>query len=179
VSTLQSDFDQGFTKLMREHFARAVRYCSRMLGDIGEGEEVAQQAFVKLLEKRKNLEQTRESLPYLYRVLRNACVDHIRARKREVSELGDDHAAWLGRDLGSAEQAEISQAVLEAVGALEEPQREVVLLRFYEGLELQEVADATGQSMGAVAMKLSRAKLKLKEKLGRLPVFADYAKEPE
>src|SRR5690348_16059888 len=106
---------------MREHFARAVRYCSRMLGDIGEGEEVAQQAFVKLLEKRQNLEQTRESLPYLYRVLRNACVDHIRARKREIAELGDDHAAWLGKDLGRAEQSEISQAVLEAVGTLEEP----------------------------------------------------------
>ena len=106
---LQSDFDQGFTKLVREHFARAVRYCSRMLGDIGEGEEVAQQAFVKLLEKRKNLEQTRESLPYLYRVLRNACVDHIRARKHESAAEVEEHAAWLGRDLANAERAEISQ----------------------------------------------------------------------
>lgn len=176
---LQSEFERGFTDLWREHFARAVRYCSRMLGSIGEGEEVAQQAFVKLLEKRQNLEQTRESLPYLYRVLRNACVDHIRARKRETAELGGEHAAWLGRDLLHAEQAEIAQAVLEAVGALEEPQREVVLLRFYEGLELADVAEATGQSLGAVAMKLSRAKLKLKEKLGRLPVFAAFAKEQQ
>lgn len=174
---LHSDFDEGFTKLVREHFARAVRYCSRMLGDIGEGEEVAQQAFVKLLEKRRNLEQTRDSLPYLYRVLRNACVDHIRARKHSSAAGAEEQVAWLGRDLDRAEQAEISQAVLEAVGTLEEAQREVVLLRYYEGLELQEVAEATGQSMGAVAMKLSRAKQKLKERLGRLPVFADFAKE--
>lgn len=174
---LQSGFDEGFTKLVREHFARAVRYCSRMLGDIGEGEEVAQQAFVKLLETRRNLEQTRDSLPYLYRVLRNACVDHIRARKHPIAAGAEEQVAWLGRDLDRAEQAEISQAVLEAVGTLEEAQREVVLLRYYEGLELQEVAEATGQSMGAAAMKLSRAKQKLKERLGRLPVFADFAKE--
>ncbi|HRJ80003.1 MAG TPA: sigma-70 family RNA polymerase sigma factor [Planctomycetota bacterium] len=177
VTALQGDFEQSFGELVREHFARAVRYCSRMLGDIVEGEEVAQQAFVKLLERRQSLSRTRETLPYLYRVLRNACVDHIRARKRMSGEEAFEQAAWMGRDLSRAEESEVSQAVLEAVGTLEEGQREVVLLRFFEGLELHEVAAATGQSLGAVAMKLSRAKLKLKEKLGRLPVFADYAKE--
>mgnify|MGYP003382490625 CR=1 FL=1 len=175
MTVIPGDFEQGFAKLVQEHFARAVRYCSRMLGDIGEGEEVAQAAFVKLLEKRRNLDETRESLPYLYRVLRNACVDHLRARKRALTDDGLDQMAWLGKDLSQAEGSEISNAMLEAISTLEDGQREVVLLRFYEGLELTEVAQATGQSMGAVAMKLSRAKMKLKERLGRLPVFADLA----
>jgi RNA polymerase sigma-70 factor (ECF subfamily) len=175
VTALSGDFEEGFSRLVREHFARAVRYCSRMLGDIGEGEEVAQAAFVKLLEKRRNLEATRESLPYLYRVLRNACVDYLRARRAQT-DASLDQAAWVGKDLSKAESAEVSNALLEAIATLDEPQREVVLLRFYEGLELNEVAEATGQSMGAVAMKLTRAKAKLKERLGRLPVFAELAK---
>ena len=52
------DRDWDFSRLVEEHFTRAVRFCARMLGNVSEGEEVAQQAFVSLLEKgRKPWEQ--------------------------------------------------------------------------------------------------------------------------
>ena len=173
------EFDTRFGALVQEHFGRAVRYCARMLGDIGEGEEVAQQAFVKLFEKRRKPWEGGDPKPYLFRVLRNACIDHIRSRKRRAASGDIEQVAWEGRDLSGAEEDEINQAVLEAVGNLEDSQREAVLLRFFEGLSLTETAKATGRSVGATAMLLSRAKVRLKQRLGKLPAFDEYVTREE
>jgi RNA polymerase sigma-70 factor, ECF subfamily len=161
----QREWDIG--RLVEEHFARAVRFCARMLGNVTDGEEVAQQAFVHLLEKGRKPWEQGDPLPFLYRVLRNACIDHVRRGKTRRAEGSLDEVA--ARDLGGAEDSEVREALLNAVGALEQGQREAVLLRFYEGLSLKEAADALGKSVGATAMLLSRAKANLKEVLRKLP----------
>jgi RNA polymerase sigma-70 factor, ECF subfamily len=165
----QRDWDFG--RLVEEHFARAVRFCARMLGNVTDGEEVAQQAFVHLLEKGRKPWEQGDPLPFLYRVLRNACIDHVRRGKTRRAEGSLDEAT--ARDLSSEDEGEVREALLNAVGALEHSQREAVLLRFYEGLSLKEAADALGKSVGATAMLLSRAKANLKEALGKLPELRD------
>ncbi len=159
-----------FGRLVEDHFARAVRFCSRLLGNVSEGEEVAQQAFVNLLEKGKRPWEQGDPLPFLYTVLRNACIDHVRRTKRQAAPMEFDAPAPQP-DLSQAEEREISQALYAALKTLEAPQREAVLLRFYEGLELPQVAKAMQRSIGATAMLLTRAKAKLKERLGKLPGF--------
>lgn len=160
--------DWDFSRLVEEYFSRAVRFCARMLGNVTEGEEVAQQAFVNLYEKGRKPWEKGDPLPYLYRVLRNACIDHVRRRRTRRAD-GSLESAHSTPDLSKAEEGEIREAVLAAVGQLEDAQREVVLLRFFEGLSLKEAADAVGKSVGATAMLLSRAKVNLKEVLGKLP----------
>lgn len=169
----ESQAGWDFARLVQEYFSRAVRFCARMLGDIGEGEEVAQQAFVQLLEKGHRPWEKGDPLPYLFAVLRNACVDHVRKRKRRSAEGDANEVAAPGRDLSNAEAHEIRHALLEAVAKLEQAQREVILLRFFEGMELADVATTTGRTLGATAMLITRAKAKLKEMLGRLPAFQD------
>ena len=160
--------DWDFSRLVEEYFSRAVRFCARMLGNVSEGEEVAQQAFVNLYEKGRKPWEKGDPLPYLYRVLRNACIDHTRRRRVRRAD-GSLETAQSAPDLSKAEASEVQEAVLAAVGQLEEAQREVVLLRFFEGLSLKEAADTVGKSVGATAMLLSRAKANLKETLGKLP----------
>jgi len=167
---LERDFDFG--RLVEENFARAVRFCARMLGNLTEGEEVAQQAFVSLLEKGRKPWEQGDPLPFLYRVLRNACIDHVRRRKVRAAD-GEVDTAAARPELDTAGEHEVREALLAAVGGLETGQREAVLLRFYEGLSLKETADALGRSVGATAMLLSRAKAALKETLGRLPELRD------
>lgn len=161
--------DWDFGRLVEEHFARAVRFCTRLLGNVSDGEEVAQQAFVNLLQKGKRPWEQGDPLPFLYTVLRNACVDHVRRRRH--SPAGDLDPQAPQRDLSGAEEREISDALYAALEALEAPQREAILLRFYEGLELPQVAHVMKRSIGATAMLLTRAKARLKERLGRLPEF--------
>jgi RNA polymerase sigma-70 factor (ECF subfamily) len=159
--------DWDFSRLVEEHFARAVRFCARMLGNVSEGEEVAQQAFVSLLEKGRKPWEQGDPLPFLYRVLRNACIDHTRRRKTRAAEGSLDAAA--AQDLSAATAPEVIDALHAAVSELEAAQREVIVLRFFEGLELRDVAKTVGKSTGATAMLISRAKANLKAALGSLP----------
>ncbi|MCB9931794.1 MAG: RNA polymerase sigma factor [Planctomycetes bacterium] len=166
--------DWDFSRLVEEHFSRAVRFCARMLGNVNDGEEVAQQAFVSLYEKGHRPWEKGDPLPFLFRVLRNACVDHVRRGKVRRAE-GSLEQAQVRADLSRAEEGEIREALLGALAALDEGQREVVLLRYFEELSLKETAEAVGKTVGATAMLLSRAKQNLKESLGRLPEFGDHS----
>ncbi len=160
--------DPDFTRMVESHFARSVRFCARLLGDANEGEEVAQAAFVRLYESGRRPWERGDPLPYLYRVLRNACVDHVRRRGVRKAD-GDLGQAADTPDLSTAERAEVHAAVMSALQQLEDAQRQVVLLRFFEGLTLPQAAKTMQRSIGATAMLLTRAKACLKVLLGRLP----------
>ncbi len=162
---------RDFARMVEEHFPRGVRFCARLLGDATEGEEVAQAAFVKLYEAGHKPWEQGDPLPFLYRVLRNACVDHVRRRRVRRHENLDQAASTP--DLAGAERAEVHEALLKAIAALDEAQRQVVFLRFFEGLSLPQTAKVIERSAGATAMLLTRAKARLKEMLGRLPEFQD------
>ncbi len=166
--------DWDFSRLVEEHFSRAVRFCARMLGNVNDGEEVAQQAFVSLYEKGHKPWEKGDPLPFLFRVLRNACVDHVRRGRVRKAE-GSLEQAHTRADLSRAEENEVREALLGALAALEEGQREVVLLRYFEELSLKATAETVGKTVGATAMLLSRAKQNLKESLGRLPEFGDHS----
>ncbi|MBX3459607.1 MAG: RNA polymerase sigma factor [Planctomycetes bacterium] len=157
-----------FEQLVHAHFARGVRFCSRLLGDANEGEEVAQAAFVKIYESGRKPWQQGDPLPWLYRVLRNACVDHVRRRRVRRAD-GELAQAASTPDLSRAERTEVHQAVMEALQRLDEDQKQAVLLRFFEELSLPQTAQALERSVGATAMLLTRAKARLKELLGKLP----------
>lgn len=161
-------YDAEFEQLVNAHFARGVRFCARLLGDANEGEEVAQAAFVRIYEGNRKPWQQGDPLPWLYRVLKNACVDHVRRRKVRRAE-GELAQAASTPDLSRAERAEVQQAVVEAIQRLDDDQRQVVLLRFFEELSLPQTAQVLDRSVGATAMLLTRAKARLKELLGRLP----------
>lgn len=159
-------------RLVRDYFARSVRFCARMLGDANEGEEVAQAAFVRMLEQDAKPWQGGAIEPFLFRSLRNACIDHIRRRKVRMAQ-GSLEAVASTPDPDRASDAELREAVLAAIATLEEAQREVILLRFFEGLSLSDTARAVGRSVGAVAMLLTRAKERLRDTLARNPDFKD------
>lgn len=172
MQPLSPDWD--YTRLVREYFARAVRFCARMLGDANEGEEVAQAAFVRMIEQDTKPWQGGAIEPFLFRSLRNACIDHLRRRKVRMAP-GSLEAVASTPDPDRASDAELREAVLAAVATLEEAQREVILLRFFEGQSLTDTARAMGRSAGAVAMLLTRAKEGLRAALGRNPDFKDFS----
>lgn len=172
-----ADYEQVFSDVVARNFGRAAAFCGRMLNDPEQGEEVAQAAFVRLYEKGVDFATMDSPRTWLYRVMRNAVLDHLRrkgARQRAVeSAAGSALRPENAQDLGKAEQSEIHAALMRAIGTLEERQREALLLRYYEGLSLVEVAKVTEGSVGSVAMMLARAKEALREKLGRLPEFKE------
>jgi RNA polymerase sigma-70 factor, ECF subfamily len=139
-------------------------------GDEALAKDVTQQVFVKLIDRMGQFRSESDVGTWLYRITANACMDELRRRKKLVffghpSEIGDI-AAVTGEN--AIEREELSAAVKAAVAALSPKLRLVVLLRYFDEMPYEKLAEVLGCSAGTVASRLNRAHKALAGKLAHL-----------
>ena len=149
-------------------------------------EDIAQNVFIKIYEKKVELSPSAKFTTWLYRVAVNASLDHLRSKAShlisldETSSFDEEGRTRLEKtkDPGSLSaseilgNAEIRDLVRREVEALPEKLKSCVLLYQFEEMAYQEIAAILGVSEKAVERRLHRAKQILKEKLGvRLKEF--------
>lgn len=149
--------------LYRLHYERLVRAAWLLSGDAGVGEEIAQEAFARLLERWAKLSHPEAALGYLQVSVVNLCRGRLRrilvARRHPVFREEVVEAPEAERGPGEV------TAVREALRRLPYRQREAVVLRFYLELTDSQVAAAMGLSLGAVKSHLHRGMAKLTKEL--------------
>jgi RNA polymerase sigma-70 factor (ECF subfamily) len=173
--------ESAFKELLEQHRDRVFNITYRMLGNRSEAEDVAQEVFITVF---KTIDQFREESKFatwLYRVTVNHCKNRIkylaRRHDRDRDELDETsqqangavngapvRAAQPDRALASAQMEKLLQ---EAIAALDEDQREVVILRDVEDLSIEEICAITGLPDGTVKSRLHRARLVLRKKMQR------------
>jgi RNA polymerase sigma-70 factor (ECF subfamily) len=151
----------GFTELCRRYYAAAVAIGHAILGDRHLAEDAAQQALAKAAVNLPRLRRAEQFGRWLAAICRNEARDLARARQSfrrpALAEPNDDDSA--GR--------EVSDAVKAALGKLSPLAREVVYLRYYDGLSYEQISNVLGISEQAINGRLRRAKRKLAEHLRR------------
>jgi RNA polymerase sigma-70 factor (ECF subfamily) len=146
------DFDPLFDAV----YPALFRYCNRMTGDPDQAEDLAQEAFFRLLDR--NVEGTEAGLrAWLFRVATNLARDRSRTRetRRRILSGFPPPETVPGPDL-DLERAEEAQGVREALEVLSERDREMLLLR-QEGFSYKEIAEVAGVSHRSVGTILARA----------------------
>ena len=123
-----------------------------------DAQEVVQDVFRYLFGKFPDFELTAKLTTFLYPVIRHRSIDRIRRRKPQ-EELHDIHAATDIRD----EQQERNR-VAEMVAGLPEKFREVVILRFVDGMKLEEIGQEMGIPTGTVKSRLNHALGQLRQR---------------
>jgi len=110
---------------------------------------------------------------WMFRILRNAWIDTVRAR-RDTAEYDAEAAETIaGEDGRTTSEARLHLAeVRRAMATLPEDQRSVLMLVCVEGMRYREVAEALGIPEGTVMSRLSRARLALAAKLKDKPLGA-------
>ena len=169
--------EESFATLVQRYQSRVLGLAYRYIGDRGSAEDLAQEAFLRVYKARERYEPRAKFSTWLYRIVVNLCLNEIRWRKGRPSmalAVATETSSNLNVDvtdegevepIETMQDAELADTLREIIGALPENQRIAILLNKYEGLSYQEVADSMDTSVMAVKSLLTRARVKIKEKL--------------
>ena len=154
----------AYEVLVQRHRTRIYRIALRMLGDPDDAEDVAQDVLIQVWTALVGFAGTSAFTTWLYRIVVNRCVNHVRRRRwtRPVQDADAPSVAGA-EDLVVARHR--AQATMEAVAALPPDQRAVIVLHQLEGLSYREVAAVVNVSEDAVRGRLHRARVNLVEAL--------------
>jgi RNA polymerase sigma-70 factor (ECF subfamily) len=164
----------AFEQLVERHQRLVIGTVGRMLGSPSDAEDIAQQVFVRVWKNVNRYEPRAKFTTWLLKITRNLVFNELRRRSRhpavplqsqtdeEERPLKDEHA--VSPDATLLEH-ELQEAVDAAIARLPETQRVAVILRRYEELSYEEIAEALDQSVSAVKSLLFRARTELRESL--------------
>jgi len=141
-----------------QHGPALVAYASSFVADVAAGEDAVHQVFLKLL--RGNTRTPDAPLAYLYRAVKNAALNARRYGQRDVA-LETQEPLFIHHG-GNREAALALQA---ALGEIPEEQREVVVMRIWSGMTLEEISTMMGVPLNTVASRYRYALEKLREQL--------------
>lgn len=175
---LMLQFQQGneasFRTLVDRHKQRVFNFTYRFLSGNADCEDVAQEVFVKVYFSKESYKPSAKFTTWLYVVTRNTCLQALKKKGNTVSmnektqgkqdEIGaviaDDRTETPSDAVLSAEKR---TKIAEALARLPESQRMVILLRRYDQLSYEEIAEVMSCSVQSVKSLLFRGRVSLKE----------------
>ena len=159
----------AFEQIVKQHRQGMINVVYRMCGDPVLAEDAAQIAFVKAWMNLGRYRRDKSLRAWLYRIAVNSAFDMLRKEKRMVDwdeKLAESKAQAQSEDPKMLlEKKERQEKVRRAVLDLPEASRSVLVLREYEGLSYQEIADSLEIPLGTVMSRLSYARKRLSESL--------------
>jgi RNA polymerase sigma-70 factor (ECF subfamily) len=166
----------AFEELVERHQRLVVGTVARMLGSNSDVEDIAQQVFVRVWKSAKRYVPRAKFTTWLLKITRNLVFNELRRRSRhaqlplQVESEGEERPIRDERatapDASLLEQ-ELQRAIETAIAQLPETQRMAVVLRRYDELSYEEIAEVLDQSMPAVKSLLFRARTELRIRLSR------------
>lgn len=157
--------DELVEHALKEYESPLIGYAMTILKDLERSRDVVQDTFIKLY--KQDVEKVKAGLKsWLYTVCRNRALDVLRKEKRMVSVddeiLGLEHSKLPAPDTATDNHERIEQLV-EMLDKLSDNQREVIMLKFQQGMSYDEISTKTGLSSGNVGFLLHNGLKKLRE----------------
>ena len=167
----------AFATLVEKYQDRVLGLAFRFIADRDAAQDLAQEAFLRVYMARARYEQKAKFSTWLYRIVANLCLNEIRWRKGRHTlalAVATETSSNLNLEItdqgemepiAAMEQAELATVIQGIISELPENQRIAILQNKYEGLNYQEVAEAMDATVMAVKSLLTRARVKIKERL--------------
>ncbi len=159
---------QAFESVFKSLYQPLCSYACALLKDPDESEEAVQQTFINIWEKKSQIEMTSSIKSYLYRSVKNECLNkikHIKVRRMyqtEVEYTGEQSVDSSNELLISKE---LETGIVSAIGGLPEQCRIIFNMSRTDGKKYQEIADELGLSIKTVENQIGKALRILRGKL--------------
>ncbi|MBL9134930.1 MAG: sigma-70 family RNA polymerase sigma factor [Verrucomicrobiales bacterium] len=157
--------EEAFAELVRRHLGMVTATAARIVKDPVAAEDVAQEVFARLARRWRKVPTSCALGGWLHQDTRWVALQYLRSeRRRQLREqaAGQDDSAMKGED---PDWTRIRPLIDETLERLKSPDRDVVILRFFEQNSWVEVAGRLGVSEDAARMRVSRAIERLREQL--------------
>jgi RNA polymerase sigma-70 factor, ECF subfamily len=155
----------ALTAAISQYQHRLYRYLVRLVADPAAADDLFQQTWLLVMEKIGRYDPGRSFEAWLFSIARHLAIDYLRWRRGVSLDAADESGVTRGERFASHEpdaldrllDFEARTAVSAAIGELPAIHREVLTLRFEEGMKLEEIAEVAGIPLATVKSRLSRA----------------------
>lgn len=172
VEAYVSGNNQAFDELLRRHQTKLFAYIMRIVNDADIADDIFQETFVKVITniRQRRYVDTGKFSAWLMRIAHNIIIDHFRQIKVEKTVSTDDENSILLNSVDLAESSiedcmvntQLLDDIRRIIDALPDNQREVLQMRFYQGLSFKEIAEATGTGINTALGRMRYAILNMK-----------------
>ncbi len=143
-----------------------------LVGNREDAMDLSQEAFIRAYRNIKHLKPERRFFPWFYQILKNLCISHLRKRRyRKANSLDSENCPEIPANTDCfspevvAERNEFKDKVWQAIGKLDDKHREVIILRHFQNMSYEQIAEALYCNKGTVTSRLYYARKRLEELL--------------
>jgi RNA polymerase sigma-70 factor (ECF subfamily) len=162
-----SEREGAFRELYARYGKRVHAYCVRIVGNATHAEDIFQETFVRFFNAAQNEREMTNIPAFLLRIARNLCLNYKRDTRTTIEFKDYD----LAHNPHEYDNSELLNLITTALELLDPEHREAFVLRKYQDLSYQEIAEVTNTSETNARSRVHRAQQKIREILS--PYLAD------
>lgn len=164
IALIRSGHDGAFELLFERYRPRLLSFCRHMLGSKEDAEDVLQEVFAASYNAMRADDRPLNVRPWLYRIARNRCLNHLRRPRSVGTDTMDDQIGDHGTSTADIVHKRVDfRHLLDDIQKLPETQRTALLLREIDDLSYDQIADAMETTVPSVKSLLVRARMSLAE----------------
>ena len=169
IERLMVDDLEAFRRIFEMNYKPLVKYARRFVMDIDTAEDITQQTFLYIWEKRRTVNIGQSLKSYLFRAVHNACINYLK-RENLMAEYTKSFILEMNGQFNETGfdytvQNEIKYELESAIDSLPENCKNIFKLSRYNGLKNREIASELSISIRSVETQIYRALKILKEKM--------------
>ena len=168
-SSTKKDREASFTEVYNRYSPLVYNFCVKMIGNRRDSRDIFQDVFFKFLDSVRKDEHISNLKAYLLTISRNTCINYFKKPKEVFLEDFANYPIYNSES--SYEDNELANILKHGISSLKDTYREIAILRYYEGMTYEEIAEVTGESYSNVKNKVWRSKLKI------MKILAPFLKE--
>lgn len=170
IRAAQDGNKAAFARLVKFYQKRVLRMVIGMVGDLDNAMDIVQESFIRAWQALDRFDVSQPFYPWLSRIAANLSINHIKKASRQTSLDNEviERADSAPDPLAKLQLEENNHRLMQAIGELPKQYRIVFVLRTFEELSYEEIAERLDIAPGTVDSRLYRARRLLVEKLGEL-----------
>ncbi|MDU1890464.1 MAG: RNA polymerase sigma factor [Dysgonomonas sp.] len=154
---------ETFKKVFLPYHQKLYRVAYRIIQDAANAEDIVQETYIKLWNKRDEMNDISNTEAFAIITLRNTCLDFLRKTKNDYQTSYDADIPETESLVNQIEIQDRANHVKHLINRLPEQQKQVMMMKHWDGYSDEEIEQMTGLSPGNIRVMLSRARKTIRE----------------